>query len=92
MKLQAQIDDISHQVEIELGEGRVFAKVDDREYELEVSQPEPNVFLFKENGKIHEFFVAPVTSPDTPVTVSGRHGDVEVEISHLSLRRLVAEG
>jgi biotin carboxyl carrier protein len=80
MKLQAQIDDISHQVEIKLGEGRVFAKVDDREYELEVSQPEPNVFLFKENGKIHEFFVAPVTSPDTPVTVSGRHGDVEVKL------------
>ena len=79
MKLKAQIDDISHQVEIKLGEGRVFAKVDDREYELEVSQPEPNVFLFKENGKIQEFFVAGA-SPDKPVIVSGRRGDVEVKL------------
>ena len=80
MKLQAQIGDISHQVEIKRSEGRVFAKIDDRDYELEVSQPEPNVFLFKENGKIHEFFVAAGASPDEPVTVSGRRGDVEVKL------------
>jgi len=80
MKLQAQIGDTSHVVEIKREDGRVFAKIDDREYELEVSQPEPNVFLFKEKGKIHEFFVAPRTSPDASVVVSGRHGDVEVKL------------
>ena len=80
MKLQAQIGDIFHQVEIKRSEGRVFAKIDDRDYELEVSQPEPNVFLFKENGKIQEFFVALGASPDEPVTVSGRRGDVDVKL------------
>ena len=80
MKLQAQVGDQKHDIEIRRDAGRVFARVGDREYELEVSQPEPNVYLFKENGRIHEFFVAPGTSPDSPVNVSGRNGEVEVKL------------
>ena len=66
MKLQAQVGETTHQVEVTRNGDRVVAKVDDREYELEVSEPEPNVFLFKENGKVHEFFVIPSTSADSP--------------------------
>lgn len=58
----------------------MVAKIDGREYDLEVSEPEPNVFLFKENGKIHEFFVAPGPSADLPTVVSSRLGDVEVDL------------
>ena len=80
MKLQAQVGETVHEVEITRHGDRVSAKIDGREYELEVSEPEPNVYLFKENGKIYEFFAAPRTSPDAPVTVSGRGGDVEVKL------------
>ena len=80
MKLQAQVGNNVYKVEITRNENQIIAKIDDREYELEVSQPEPNVFLFKENGKIHEFFVATGTSPDGPLIVSGRNGDVEVKL------------
>ena len=80
MKLRAHVGDETHEVEVRRVSGQVFARVDGREYDLEVSEPEPNVFLFKENGKIHEFFVAPRTSPDAPVTVTGRKGEVEVTL------------
>jgi biotin carboxyl carrier protein len=80
MKIQAQFGENTHQVEIRRDGDRVVAWVDNREHDIEVSEPEPNVFLFKENGKIHEFFVAPRTLPDAPVTVSGRYGDVEVKL------------
>ena len=80
MKFHAQVGEITHKVEITRNGDRIVARIDDREYDLEVSQPEPSVYLFKENGKIHEFFFAPRSSPDAPVTVSGRHGDVEVKL------------
>ena len=80
MKFKAEAGENTHDVEIVRSGDQLFARVDDHEYHLEVSQPEPNVFLFKENGKIHEFFVAPRTSPDTPLFVSGRNGEVEVKL------------
>ena len=58
MKLQAQVGDETHDVEIRRDGGRVFARVDDREYELEASEPEPNVYLLKHEGRVHEFFVS----------------------------------
>lgn len=57
MKFQAKVGDDEHQVEIRREGERVFARVDDREYELEASQPEPNVYLMKNNGKITEVYV-----------------------------------
>ena len=80
MKLQAQVGESTHQVEIIRTGDRVVAKIDDREYDLEASEPEPNVFLFKANGKIHEFFVTPNTSAESPTIVSSRCGDIEVKL------------
>jgi biotin carboxyl carrier protein len=80
MKLQAQIGETLHNVEIKRDGDKVFAKVDDREYELEASEPEPNVFLLKHDGKVHEFYVAPATQPGSPQIVSSRKGDVEVTL------------
>ena len=80
MKFQAQVGDSIYQVEINRDDNHVTARIDDREYDLGVSQPEPNVYLFKDSGKIHEFFVAPRSSPDAPLTVSGRDGNVEVKL------------
>lgn len=80
MKLQAQIGDNLHSVDIKRDGDKVFAKVDDREYELDASEPEPNLYLLKHNGKIHELYVAPVDSPGSPQIVSSRKGDVEITL------------
>lgn len=80
MKLQAQIRDVLHSVEIKRDGYKVFAKVDDREYELEASEPEPNVFLLKHDGKVHEFYVAPANQPGSSQIVSSRKGDVEITL------------
>jgi biotin carboxyl carrier protein len=79
MKLQAQIGDTLHAIEIKRDGETVFAKVDEREYELEASEPEPNVFLLKYAGKVHEFYVAPAAL-GSPQIISSRHADVEVSL------------
>lgn len=80
MKLQAQVGDTLHELEIKRDGNKVFARVDDREYELEASEPEPNVFLLKHNGQIHEFYVAPAAKPGSPQIVSSRKVDLEVTL------------
>lgn len=80
MKLQAQIDDKKVDVEIKRDGNRVFARVDDREYELEASQPEPNVFLLKHEGRVHEFVVGKPADPSQAYTVSSRHGEVDIRL------------
>jgi biotin carboxyl carrier protein len=80
MKLQAQVGETLHTVEIKRDGDRVFARVDEREYELEASEPEPNVYLLKHNGNIHEFYVAPALQPGSPQIVSSRSGDVEITL------------
>jgi acetyl/propionyl-CoA carboxylase alpha subunit len=74
MKLQAETSDEKHEIEIKHADGKVFASVDGREYELEVSQPEPNVYLLKNEGKIFEAFVSPQQKAGDPFQVQiGRH-------------------
>jgi biotin carboxyl carrier protein len=76
MKLQAKVDDVTHEVEIRRDGRSVFARVDGREYELEASEPEPNIYLLKHEGRIYEFFVNP---GDTAI-VSSSSGDVSVRL------------
>ena len=80
MKLQAQLGESLHAIELKRDGDKVFAKVDDREYELETSEPEPNVYLLKHTGQIHEFYVAPASQPGSPQIVSSRNSDVEVTL------------
>lgn len=79
MKLQAHFDDRTHEIEVMRVGARVFARVDDREYELVASEPEPNVYLLKHNGRIHEFYVSP-SQPGSPQIVSSQERDVEVTL------------
>jgi biotin carboxyl carrier protein len=69
MKLQAELADEKYEVEARREGDRLFAAVDDRKYELEVSEPEPGVFLFKNNGKVTEVFVSPQKNPSDPIDV-----------------------
>lgn len=80
MKLQAQIGDRTSTVEIKRDGNRVFARVDDREYELEASQPEPNVYLLKHKGKVHELFVVKPVHASAPYTVSSRNNDIDIKL------------
>ena len=70
MKLHAEVGKERHEVEVRREGSKVFAKVDDREYELEVSEPESNVFSLKHNGKIFEVFVTPPATPGGPFAAS----------------------
>jgi biotin carboxyl carrier protein len=58
MKLEAQIDDTTHQLDVRVDGGKVLAKVDDREYELEANEVEPGVYLVKNNGRVYEISVS----------------------------------
>lgn len=80
MKLQAELNDEKHQVEVKRDGNKVFAVVDDREYELEVSEPEAGVFLFKNDGKVTEVFVSPRVDTDASVQVQtgGRSFDIKL--------------
>jgi len=59
MKLQAELKGEKHELEITRDGEKVFAKVDGREYELEASEVEPNVYLFKYDNQIFQIYVAP---------------------------------
>lgn len=90
MKLQAAIGDQKHEVELHRDGDRVHALIDGETLEVEVSEPEPNVFLFKKDGKIFEAFVAPNERPDQPkiVSVNGR----EIEVRLIDPKRLKHSG
>ena len=59
MKLQAELNGEKHEIEITREGETVFARVGDRKYELEVSEVEPNVYLFKYNHQIFQIYAAP---------------------------------
>lgn len=59
MKLQAAIGKEKYEVEIKRDGEKVSARVDDREYDLEASEVEPNVFLLKHDNQIYQIYVAP---------------------------------
>ncbi len=80
MKLQARVGEDTHKVEIRRDRRRVFARVDDREYELEASEPEPNVYLLNHEGRVGEFFVRPRDSSDSPYLVTSAKGETEVRL------------
>lgn len=52
---------------------RLVARVDDREYELDVSEPEHGVYLFKYDGRVFEAHVS-----DGQVSLGGRTFDVNI--------------
>lgn len=59
MKLFAEIKNQTHKIKIERKAEKIFAEIDEKYYELEASEPEPNVFLLKYNNQIYQAYVAP---------------------------------
>jgi biotin carboxyl carrier protein len=80
MKLNAELNDEKHEIEITRDGATIFARVDDRQYELEASEVEPNVYLFKYNNQIFQIYVAP-----NGIVNLGRH---QLEIAITDPKRL----
>jgi biotin carboxyl carrier protein len=72
MKLKAEVDGTTYDLEIERDGGHVYARVDDREYKLDASEPEPGVFLLKHDGHIFEAFTSDAAGSDNMIEVDLR--------------------
>ena len=72
MKLNAEIYDSKHEIEIKRDGDRVFASIDGREYDVEFSEPEPNVYLIKHSGRIFQVSVESDAMSGTTRTRVGR--------------------
>jgi biotin carboxyl carrier protein len=90
MKLHAEGGEERHEVELRREGGNVFARVDGREYDLDVSEPEPGVYLFKNNGRVTEIFVSPGARPSDPVQV--QTGGNSYKIRLIDPKRLRGSG
>jgi len=82
MKLIAELNHEKHTVEIMRGgDGlSLTAEVDGRRYELESSQPEPNVYLFKYQNRIYQIFVSPNDKSGEPYAVNVGSQNYEIKI------------
>jgi biotin carboxyl carrier protein len=80
MKLIAELNKEKHAVNITCAENKIFAEIEGRNYELEVSEVEPHIFLFKHDGKVFECLVSPPnkTSGITQVRVGTTSYDVKL--------------
>lgn len=90
MKLVADISGEKHDVDVRREGNTVFAEIDGRRYEVEASEPEPNVFLLKSGNKIFEAFVSRANNTADPVMV--HIGGREVEIAVSDPKRLRGSG
>ncbi|MEP6947119.1 MAG: biotin/lipoyl-containing protein [Acidobacteriota bacterium] len=72
MKLKAEIEGEVHDVEFTRDGRTVTATVDGRTYHLDASEPEANVFLFKNDNKVTEAYVSPAAAGISNVRV-GSH-------------------
>ncbi len=59
MKLLAELNNENFEVEINRREDGISARINNRLYDLEVSEVEPNVYLFKHENRIYQIYVAP---------------------------------
>ena len=90
MKLQAEIGDERKDVEIKQDGRALTASVDGRFYDLEVSEPEPGVFLFKHDGRIYEAVVTDRGGSNEPMNV--RIGTGEFDVRLIDPKRLRGTG
>jgi biotin carboxyl carrier protein len=90
MKLLAEFNNENYQITFEQNGEHLTAEIDGRRYELEASQPEPNIYLLKHNGKIYEFLVSPNEKSNEPFQVSIANHNLEIKI--LDPKRLRGKG
>ena len=79
MKLKAEIGGRSLEVEIVRNGDSLSAVVDGRKYDLEVGEPLPGVYLFKNDGKVTEASVTGTTKEIRKVGIGSN--DFEIRIA-----------
>jgi len=94
VKIIAELNQQKHAVELTRGEGLTLtAEIAGRVYELEVSEPEPNVYLFKHENRIYQIFVSPNEKSGEPYAVSVGNRNYEIKIfDPKRLRGTIANG
>jgi len=75
MKLQADLNGEKYEIEIKREGEKLFARVDDREYEIEASEVEPDVYLFKYDRQVFQIY-----APPEGIVNTGNH-QLEISIS-----------
>lgn len=88
MKLKAEIENEKYEVEFARDGEIVTASVDGRVYHIEVTEPEPNVLLFKNDHKISEITVLKAKDGASNVRI----GTDEFEIKMIDPKRLRGSG
>jgi len=73
MKLVVELEGEKREVELTRDGRNVTATVDDREYVLDASEPEPGVFLLKHDGRVFEAY-----ADEKSVTIAGRTFETNV--------------
>ena len=81
MRLQAELEGKTISVEIQRESDRVVATVDGRKYAIEVSEPEPGVYLFKLAGRVFEALISSSDYKNAPTEVNIRGIRYELNIS-----------
>jgi len=80
MKLIAELDHEKHEIELIQNGSNLTAEIDGRAYQLEASEPEPNVYLLKHANKIYQIFVSPNEKASEPFAVSVGNQNYEIKI------------
>ncbi len=81
MKLITEINNEKHEIKLTQTGEKVLAEIDGRTYELDASEPEPNVYLLKYDNKIFEVFVSPVEKPNELFKVNIANQYFEIKIT-----------
>lgn len=79
MKLQAELDGTKHEIDIKRDGGKVTASVDGREYSLDVSQPEPGLYVLRDGAAKSVAHISVTGDGRSMVSIDGR--TVEVALS-----------
>jgi biotin carboxyl carrier protein len=89
MKIDAQIGDATHAVEIDEAAGRFRLVVDGREYEGEVLRPEPGVYTFFVGARVVEARVGALAGSDA---LRVRVGEATTDVRMVDRKRRAAGG
>ena len=90
MKLIARLKEKEYHVKIVRENSRIFADIEGKNYELEVLNPESNVYLLKHDNSVYEVFASPVKDSNEMVRVKVGNDDFNVNL--VDPKRLGAAG
>ncbi|MBA2380456.1 MAG: acetyl-CoA carboxylase biotin carboxyl carrier protein subunit [Blastocatellia bacterium] len=78
MKLKAEVNGETVDVEVRREGSKVWASVDGLEYELDVTEPEDGVYSMIDHGRVHEASVQPAAGGGYAVTMDGAVTDIKI--------------